>query len=98
MIIGGGVVSGGYVETVDPGVETVGPAPLVDAPEPTPVGAPQLYTVYFKDRSGNPQTYGRFDTSTEGDRLAQAQDRLTAAGVAWWTVDPNGVQVDTDIN
>ena len=23
--------------------------------------APQFYTVYFKDRSGKPQTYGRFD-------------------------------------
>jgi hypothetical protein len=97
VIIGGDVVSGGYVESVDPCVDTVGPA-LVDASDPAPVGAPQVYTVYFKDRSGNPQTYGQFDPNTEGDRLAQTQDRLTAAGVAWWTVDGSGVQVDTDIN
>jgi hypothetical protein len=93
VIIGGDVVSGDYIAAdtcVDTGIAT---------PQPyTPVATPQFYTVYFKDKSGNAQTYGRFDASAEGDRLAETQDRLTAAGVAWWTVDPNGVQVDTDID
>jgi hypothetical protein len=109
VVIGGDVVSGEYIASTDPCIETVVPAPQFDTPVavPTPIGAdqvdasdaaPQFYTVYFKDRSGKPQTYGRFDASAEQDRLAETQDKLTAAGVAWWTVDPNGVQVDTDIN
>jgi hypothetical protein len=109
VVIGGDVVSGEYIASTDPCIETVVPVPQFDTPVavPTPIGvdqvdaadaAPQFYTIYFKDRSGKPQTYGRFDSSTEQDRLAETQDKLTAAGVAWWTVDPNGVQVDTDIN
>jgi hypothetical protein len=109
VIVGGDIVSGEYVASTDPCVETVVPAPQFDTPVavPAPIGAdqvdasdaaPQYFTVYFKDRSGKSQTYGRFDASTEQDRLAETQDKLTAAGVAWWTVDPNGVQVDTDIN
>jgi hypothetical protein len=112
VIIGGDIVAGGYVESVDPVVDVAGPAPQFDTPlsvaqpeaaDPGPQADPpvaeaQFYTVYFKDKSGSSQTYGRFDASSEGDRLAETQDRLTAAGVAWWTVDANGVQVDTDIN
>jgi hypothetical protein len=95
VIVGGDVVSGDYVPAGDTYVvDTAGTTPETG----TPVATSQVYTVYFKDKSGNAQTYGRFDSSAEGDRLAETQDRLTAAGVAWWTVDPNGVQVDTDID
>jgi hypothetical protein len=93
-VIFDGNISGDYIASDYPYVETVVPTPQFYAAAPSP----QVYTVYFKDRSGNSQTYGQFDAAAEGDRLAQTQDRLTAAGVAWWTVDSNGAQVDTDIN